>query len=438
MADRRGVLPAQTGFDVVPGRSPVATFVLLVVVVGFSAGFAHGFRETALWTIERYAGRSEPTRAAESLAWPVVIVVVISTIVAAVALGRVVLSSWSARIGLEAVAASARGEDRRVSLRATLIRTTATWLVASGLVSIGRESAIVETGGAFGSAIGRWRNGRGDALAAAGIAAAFATAYHAPIAAVLYVEEHLRVGGSRRALAFTISGAVGGHVLSLVAFDGDALLRGIDGTRAGLVTLSLLCLLPAVVAGRGLLEFRDRITGVAFRERRRRVRWIAVAVMACVAGLAVAITPMAAGNGMDALRHASAEATIGVALALAIGKLAGTGAALAAGVPGGILFPTIGIAAGWALLTCLAVDAVGVGVAHPWDAMVGAMAIGVAVGLRSPLVAVFLIPEMLGDLTLVPAIAAVVAAATIVDRGIDRIEVFRGLIIPAGVRDEDA
>jgi H+/Cl- antiporter ClcA len=70
--------------------------------------------------------------------------------------------------------------------------------------------------------------------------------------------------------------------------------------------------------------------------------------------------------------------------------------------------------------------------------MVGAMAIGVAVGLRSPLVAVFLIPEMLGDLTLVPAIAAVVAAATVVDRGIDRIEVFRGLIIPAGVRDEDA
>lgn len=70
--------------------------------------------------------------------------------------------------------------------------------------------------------------------------------------------------------------------------------------------------------------------------------------------------------------------------------------------------------------------------------MVAAMAIGVAVGLRSPLVAVFLIPEMLGDLTLVPAIAVIVAAATVVDRGIDRIAILPGFVIPCGVRDEDA
>lgn len=170
-------------------------------------------------------------------------------------------------------------------------------------------------------------------------------AYHAPLAAVLYVDEHLRVGRSRRAVAFTVAGAVGGHVVAVAAFDGDALLRGIDGSRLGLIVLSGLCLLPAGVAGRGLLEFRDRVTGAAFAERRRRWRWAAVIVMACVAGLTVALTPMAAGNGLDALRSASTEVTIGIAVALAVGNLAGTGAALAAGVPGGILFPTIGIAA---------------------------------------------------------------------------------------------
>ncbi|HEX4982900.1 MAG TPA: chloride channel protein, partial [Ilumatobacteraceae bacterium] len=388
MANRPRVGAAPTGFDVLPDRSPATTFVLLVAVVIAAAGFAHLFRESALWIIERYAGHREPTRAAESLAWPFLTAVVIAAVIVAVVLGRVVLRGSSTRIGLEAVAASARGEDRRLSLPATLVRSTATWLVACGLVSIGRESAIVETGGAIGAAAGRWRRGRGDALAAAGIAAAFATAYHAPLAAIFYVEEHLRVGRNRRALGFTVAGAAGGHIVAVTAFDGDALLPGIDGSRLGLIVLSGLCLLPAVVAGRGFLEFRDRITGAAFDARRRRWRWTAVVAMACIAGLTVAITPMAAGNGMDALRNASTNATIGLALALAVGKLASTGSALAAGVPGGILFPTIGIAAGWALLAYLAADAAGVGVAHPWDAMVAAMAIGVAVGLRSPLVAV--------------------------------------------------
>ena len=43
--------------------------------------------------------------------------------------------------------------------------------------------------------------------------------------------------------------------------------------------------------------------------------------------------------------------------------------------------------------------------------MVPAMAIGVAVGIRSPLVAIFLIPELLGDYALVFPVAAVVGVA---------------------------
>ena len=108
---------------------------------------------------------------------------------------------------MEAIAASARGEDRPISQRATWTRTAATWLETVGLSSVGRESAIVETGGALGSLLGRRTGGRGDALVAAGIASAFAAAYHAPVAAVLYVEEALDVHASRRGLAFTAAGA---------------------------------------------------------------------------------------------------------------------------------------------------------------------------------------------------------------------------------------
>ena len=68
----------------------------------------------------------------------------------------------------------------------------------------------------------------------------------------------------------------------------------------------------------------------------------------------------------------------------------------------------MGVAGGTALLVLLAADSVGLGVANPWDAMVVAMAIGVAVGMRSPLVAVFLIPELLGDYSLVLPVGVVV------------------------------
>jgi H+/Cl- antiporter ClcA len=64
--------------------------------------------------------------------------------------------------------------------------------------------------------------------------------------------------------------------------------------------------------------------------------------------------------------------------------------------------------------------------------------VGVAVGLRSPFVAVFLLPEMLGDYSLVPAIGFVVALAMVLDRGVDQLVERYGRTVPARVFDEDA
>jgi H+/Cl- antiporter ClcA len=69
---------------------------------------------------------------------------------------------------------------------------------------------------------------------------------------------------------------------------------------------------------------------------------------------------------------------------------------------------------------------------------VAAMAVGVAVGMRSPLVAVFLVPELLGTYWLVLPIAVVVGIAFVLDRGIDKLVVRYGRVIPTGVYDEDA
>src|SRR5690606_11400593 len=132
-----------------------------------------------------------PTRAAGGAPLAVVAGVVGVLLVAAALLGRQAARRHR-HLGITAVAASARGEAHEPSMIATLVRSSGTWLASAGMVPVGRESAILETGGAFGSLAGR-RVGRRAVLAPAGIAAAFAAAYHAPIAGVIYVEEHLGI-----------------------------------------------------------------------------------------------------------------------------------------------------------------------------------------------------------------------------------------------------
>jgi H+/Cl- antiporter ClcA len=141
---------------------------------------------------------------------------------------------------------------------------------------------------------------------------------------------------------------------------------------------------------------------------------------------------------MDALSSASLASTVTIALALSVGKLIGTTAALGAGSPGGVLTPTISVSAGFGLLTLLAADGLGLEVSHPWNGMVAAMAVGLTVGLRSPIGAVFLIPELVGDYRLVPIIAMIVAPAWILDRMLDRVDVDLGARLPDNVYDEDA
>ena len=150
---------------------------------------------------------------------------------------------------------------------------------------------------------------------------------------------------------------------------------------------------------------RTHITIRAIIQRTGARPWLVIAIMSVIAGGCVAIYPFAAGNGMDALRGASISSTVALALALSVGKLIGTTSALGAGAPGGVLTPTITVSAGFGLLTLLAVDGLGLDVSHPWNGMVAAMAVGFTVGLRSPVGAIFLIPELVGDYRLVPVIA---------------------------------
>jgi CIC family chloride channel protein len=429
---------APVGFDVRPDRPVWLTIGLFVVVVFAAAGFAHLFRDTAKDVLDWYGDSTDPTKVATSLQWFVVFAVATLAVIVAAGLGWWVDERWKRHVGVEAVAASARDEGRTISLRATAVRAAATWTVSAGLVSVGRESAIIETGGAMGATVARRFRGRGDAMAAVGIAAAFSAAYHAPIAAILYVEEHLGVRSSRRALKFVVLGALAAHLVSITLMSGHEIFPPIQGSRWEMLRMGLIALVPAALMARGFLQLRVRVSGGALARRLGCPHWVAVMGLATVAGAAVATFPLAAGNGMEALRHGSLTATWTLAVALLVGKSLGTAASLGAGAPGGVLTPTMSIATGAALLVLLGLHAAGMALDHPWDAMIVAMAVGVAVGMRSPLGAIFLLPEMVGDYTLVPVVAVVVGLAVVIDRGLDELARYRNHTLPTGVYDEDA
>ena len=253
----------QTGFDVVPERPAVVTFVLVVFVVLVASTIAHLFRLFLRDVIRFYSERTDPTAASTKLSSAMLFVLATSSVVAAAALGHYVHRRWSDRAGIEAIAASARGDGRSMSLRATMLRVLGTFVVSAGLVSIGRESALVESGGVTGAVTGRKSGGRGDALATAGLAAAFASAYHAPVASIFYAEEHLRIRRSPRATVFVVAGALGGHFFTVWLFDDEAIFPGIEGPTWRVAVLGLVVLVPTVVVAKGFLYLRVRVTADA-------------------------------------------------------------------------------------------------------------------------------------------------------------------------------
>ena len=98
--------------------------------------------------------------------------------------------------------------------------------------------------------------------------------------------------------------------------------------------------------------------------------------------------------------------------ALALAKLAATAATLRVGVPGGVFSPSLAVSAGWALLAFIGLDALGFDLPGArWDGMIAAMAVGIAVGLGSPLLAAVVVPEMVGSVSLLPVCALVSFAA---------------------------
>ena len=414
----------------------VRSLLALLVVSAAAAEFAHLLREAILGFAENVYGERNTTESIAHTSRWLPILLIVTAILGARILNLAAQRMFPGRLGLEAIANSAKGIPPGSSLRGTLVRTLATMIACMPGTSLGRESAILESGGALGCAVGRKTRTDGPSLAAAGVAAAFAAAYHAPFGAVIYVGGHLAVWRKRRAMVYAVIGAVFSHWLTVTHLGGHPVFPGMQDGYAPMIVLGLVALVPAFVGARLFVQLREWLPGTrAMREHQNAM----VVVFALVSAGLVAVAPLSAGNGMEALRHVAVGGSIGAAVAMGLVKMLATSATLGAKAPGGVFSPTLAVAAGWALATFVGLEALGVNLpGHHWDGIIVAMSVGVAVGLHSPLLGAVVIAEMCGKVGFVPVTAVAAFVAHRMAHRLDHFEESRHIPVPHDVHEEDA
>lgn len=411
----------------------------LTFVVSIAAGtFAHVFRESMRWIARLLSGEERQIDAADALPAVAVFALVATGVWVAAAIGDAVERRAQRRTGLVALSRAATEDGPPPSVRGTAARVGATWITTASLSSVGREAPILEAGGMLGVVAGRAARRPHDRLAVSGICAAFAVAYHAPFAALLYVEEHLRIRRDRRALTHAVAGSAIGFTLTNLLWGHDRVFRsGYDPLDPDVLLLACAALLPAYGASAAFSWFRDQL-----RSRRppAHLAWVWRLSLALVAGAVVALWPTTSGNGMEAIRLAATGPTLGLAAVLVFAKLAATSATIGSGAPGGLMSPSLSVAAGAALLSLHALGGLGVTItdAQRWDVMIALMAIGVAVSVQSPLTAVVLVPELTGDARLLPLAVSAVLVAMSFESALVRRRALAAVAQPTLLHDEDA
>ncbi|MFN8023413.1 MAG: chloride channel protein [Acidimicrobiales bacterium] len=423
-----------------PSRAAhLAGTVVLTVVVSIAAGlFAHLFRESMHWAADLLSGHDQQIVAADALPVLVVFVLVAVGVWAAATIGDVVERRAHKRTGLVALSRAATEDGEPPSVRATAARVGATWITTASLSSVGREAPILEAGGMLGVVAGRAARRPHHRLAVTGICAAFAVAYHAPFAALLYVEEHLRIRHDRRAALHAVAGAAIGFAFTTVVWGSDRIFpRGFDPLEGRVLALAAAALVPAYAASAVFSWARDRLRSRRPSPQAALVWKIGLVVTAAAV---VALWPRTSGNGMEALRLAAVAPTAGLGAVLLFAKLAATSATIGTGAPGGLMSPSLSVAAGAALLTLAGLSELGVSItdAQRWDVMIALMAVGVAVSVQSPLTAVVLVPELTGDARLLPVAASAVLVALSIESARVRRRALARAAHPALEHDEDA
>lgn len=400
-----------------PGRRTrwyvLAPAVVVVAVV--AAGFAIAFRASFAAVIAALGGRDVVEMIARAPWWERLALPATGGLCAGLVGLAITRQRGAGGVGyvMEAIVLG----RVRVPLVRSALQAFASWLAIVGGNSLGREGPLIQFGAAAGEGVRRaFRIDDASArlVLAAGVAAGFASAYNAPIAAALFVAEIVTGVLVLEAAVPMILASVIATVLTRLAI-GTAPLYGLrDFGAPGAVELLSFAGLGLVAApiGVGFL----RLLGMADRWWRKLPLPVRPAAGGLVCGAVLCALPQVAGNGFEPLSMLLDGRVAVVAVAwLVLAKPLATTATVASGNPGGVFTPTLLIGGCVGTLYAAALhavlgDAIGVPGAY---ALVG-LAAALAATTHAPLTAAILACELSGDFGLVlPLLVASALAAGI-------------------------
>jgi CIC family chloride channel protein len=307
----------------------------------------------------------------------------------------------------------------RVPLVRSSLQALASWLAIIGANSLGREGPLIQFGAAAGEGARRaFRLDDASArlVIASGVAAGFASAYNAPIAAVLFVVEIVTGVLVLEAAVPIVLASVVATVLTRLAM-GEAPIYGRHDFGATPLELVAFAGLGLVAAPLGVVFLR--LLSYVEHLWRKLPMPVRPAAGGLVCGAFLVGLPAVAGNGFESLGALLdgrvAIATVAIWL---VGKPLATAASVGSGNPGGVFTPTL-------LLGGCIGSLYGVGLGALFGDTIGAPGAYALVGLacalaattHAPLTAAVLACELTGDWGLVlPLLAACGLAAALARR----------------------
>jgi H+/Cl- antiporter ClcA/septal ring-binding cell division protein DamX len=322
--------------------------------------------------------------------------------------------------GVQEVEAILAGERKLRWRRVLPVKFFAgTLAVGSGLV-LGREGPTIHMGAALGQLASERlapRPGDNHALIAAGAGAGLATAFNAPLAAIIFVIEELREHFDYRFA--TVQSVILACCASVIVSDWmlgkgpDMPLPDLD--MAPLASLPLFPLLGVLIGALGVL-FNRLILGsvAAFRALGSAGAYAAAGVTGLILGALIWFAPNTVGGGeglVERLPHV--QPPLLLLLALIAVRLLTTVGSYGVGLPGGIFAPMLALGtvcgAAFAALVSTVAPAL---VIVPEVFAVAAMGALFAATVRAPLTGIILVIELTGAHALVLPIILTCLSAT--------------------------
>ncbi len=333
---------------------PMVPMILVAALVGVMGSIAvEGFRKAMYAIIHLYSTHEHLVAAAQDLPlW-----LRVSVPFACATVGGLIMwggHRWIKQPRGPEYMEAVRVGDGVLPFAPNITRTLSSLAGVSGGITIGREGTMIQFAALVSSIFGRFTRSDADhrrLIVACGAAAGFAGAYHAPIAGTMFVSEIILGGLALREITAILVAAVMGELTTQALFATGPLYLSHPISAVGfpdLIDATLLGLFCGLL-GPAFLWLLDN----ARRRYQKAINFVPLrmGLAGLIIGLLSILRPEVWGNGYSVVQsflvHHWALSTVAAVFVL---RLIAVTVASAAGIPGGVLTPTLSLGGALGLL----------------------------------------------------------------------------------------